>query len=89
MWKKGMPYVGWSLCKTSIRNSLYAKSGGEIKWQKPHKIIQKEVCIIMKKINAILTGKIYAVKRQYPTLAQLEKRMDTVRKELNKENPRR
>lgn len=39
----------------------------------------------MKKIGAVLTGKIYEVKRQYPAVREFEKRMNTVKKELNRD----
>lgn len=43
----------------------------------------------MKRINSIMTGRVYAAKRQYPVLTQMEKRINTVKKELNKEDNRR
>lgn len=39
----------------------------------------------MKRINSVVTGRVYAAKRQYPMLEQLEKRLNTVKKELNKD----
>lgn len=50
-----------------------------------HRIyIKSEVFCFMKKLASVMTGKIYAAKRQYPMLEQFGKRMDTVKKELNK-----
>lgn len=43
----------------------------------------------MKKMNFVLSGKLYAVRRQYPAFAQLEKGINTVKKELNKEHPKK
>lgn len=39
----------------------------------------------MRKIGTVLTGKIYEVKRSYPSIRELTQRMNTVKKELNKE----
>lgn len=39
----------------------------------------------MKKMNSVLSGKLYAVRRQYPAVVQIEKGMHTVKKELNRD----
>lgn len=39
----------------------------------------------MKNLNCQFSGKLYAVKRQYPAIVQFEKRMDTVKRELNRD----
>ncbi len=38
----------------------------------------------MKKIGLQLSGKLYEVKKQYPAVREFGKRMDAVRKELNR-----
>lgn len=43
----------------------------------------------MGKMSFTLTGKLYEMKRQYPVLIQFEKRMNTVKKELNKDSGKR
>ena len=43
----------------------------------------------MKKIDTVLTGKIYEMKRNYPVVREFEQRMDTDKKELNKDVPKR
>ena len=39
----------------------------------------------MKKIDSVLTSKIYEVKHQYPAIRKFKQRIDTVKKELNKD----
>ena len=39
----------------------------------------------MGKMSFMLTGKLYEAKRQYPMLVQFEIRINTVKKELNKD----
>ncbi len=43
----------------------------------------------MKKMNSVLSGKLYAVRRQYPAFAQFEKGITAVKKELNKDQPKK
>lgn len=43
----------------------------------------------MRRINTTITGKLYEVKRQYPSVHQFLKRMETVKKELNKDTSKR
>ena len=38
----------------------------------------------MKKIGLQLSGKVYEVKRQYPVVKEFGKRMESVKRELNK-----
>lgn len=38
----------------------------------------------MNRLNSQFSGKMYAVKRQYPILVDMEKRMQQVKKELNR-----
>lgn len=43
----------------------------------------------MKNLNCQFSGKLYAVKRQYPALVQFEKHMCTVKRELNRDLTKR
>lgn len=43
----------------------------------------------MKKMNSVLSGKLYAVRRQYPAIVQIEKGVNTVKKELNKDRSKK
>ena len=38
----------------------------------------------MKKIGMLLSQKTYAIKRRYPVFCEFQKRMDSVKKELDK-----
>lgn len=42
----------------------------------------------MKKMDTVLTSKIYEMKRNYPVIREFGQRMDTVKKELNKDVPK-
>lgn len=39
----------------------------------------------MKKVDTVLTNKIYEMKRNYPVIREFTQRMNTVKKELNKD----
>lgn len=43
----------------------------------------------MKKMCCALTGKLYEMKHQYPALIKLERKMDVVKRELNKEGDKK
>lgn len=55
-----------------------------------HRIYQEiQEGLFMKKMNSVLSGKLYAVRRQYPAFAQFEKGITAVKKELNKDQPKK